>query len=144
MKQLLNNIEFDEYLKILNFFKDNIETKSIKFINKLQAILPLLLSKYVYTNYNKVREFIKDIISLLSSSINSANIEFDVNILIMFGTYFYDIKNKINKNKVYESLIPLIIDATSTIMNNIKGFLDLICLRNNSAFTVFISSMKRF
>ena len=144
MKKLLNNIEFDEYLKILNFFKDNIETKSIKFINKLQAILPLLLSKYVYTNYNKVREFIKDIINLLSSSINSANIEFDVNILIMFGTYFYDIKNKINKNKVYESLIPLITDATNTIMNNIKGFLDLICLRNNSAFTVFISSMKRF
>ena len=64
MKKLLNNIEFDEYLKILNFFKDNIETKSIKFINKLQAILPLLLSKYVYTNYNKVREFIKDIINL--------------------------------------------------------------------------------
>lgn len=144
MDQLLKNIDFDEYLNILNFFKDNIETKSIKFINKLQTILPLLLSKYVYKKYNKVKEFIKDIISITSSSINSANISFDINILVMFGTYFYDIKNKIKKSNIYESLIPLIEDATMTIMNNIIGFLDLICLRNNSEFSVFISSMKHF
>ena len=144
MKQLLNNIDFEEYLKMLSFFKENIETKSIKFINKLQTILPLLLSKYVYTKYNKVREFIKDVIVLLSSSISSANIEFDINVLIMFGTYFYDIKNKLQKNNIYESLIPLINDATITIMNNIVGFLDLICLKKNSEFSFFVSSMKHF
>jgi len=144
MKNLLNNIDFEEYLKILDFFKENIEIKSVKFINKLQAILPLLLSKYIYTNYSKVREFIKDVIILSSSSISSANIEFDINILIMFGTYFYDIKNKVNKNKIYESLIPLINEATMTIMNNIVGFLDLICLRNNSEFCIFVSSMKHY
>ena len=144
MKQLLNNLDFDEYLKILIFFQENIETKSIKFINKLKTILPLLLSKYIYTNYNKVREFIQDIIILSSNSVSSANIEFDINILIMFGTYFYDIKNKLNKSQIYENLIPLINDATMKIMNNIVGFLDLICLRNNSEFTVFISAMKHY
>ena len=84
---------------------------------KLQSILPLLLSKYVYTKYNKVREFIKDVIVLLSSSISSANIEFDINVLIMFGTYFYDIKNKLQKNNIYESLIPLINDATIILLD---------------------------
>ena len=144
MKELLINIDFEEYLKILIFFKENIETKSVKFISKLQTILPLLLSKYIYSNYPKVREFIKEIIMLTSTSLSSANIDFDINILIMFGTYFYDIKNKVNKNKIYESLIPLINEATIKIMNNIIGFLDLICLRNNSEFNIFISSMKHY
>ena len=144
MKKILNNLDFEEYLKILDFFKENIETKSIKFITHLQTILPLLLSKYIFTNYNKVREFIKDVIMLSSSSVSSANIEFDLKVLIMFGTHFYDIKNKVNKNKIYESLIPLINDATMTIMNNIVGFLDLLCIRNISEFSVFISSMKHY
>ena len=144
MKQLLNNLDFEEYLKILDFFKENLETKSVKFISKLQTILPLLLSKFIYSNYPKVREFIKDVIILTSSSVSSANIDFDIKILIMFGTYFYDIKNRENRNKIYESLIPLINEATITIMNNIVGFLDLICLRNNSEFNIFISSMKHY
>ena len=144
IKKILNNLDFEEYFKIINFFKDNIETKSVKFINKLQVILPLLLSKYVYTNYPKVREFIKDIIILSSGSISSANIEFDINVLIMFGTHFFDIKNKLKTNNIYESLIPLINEATIKIMNNIIGFIDLICLRNNSEFCVFISAMKLY
>ena len=144
IKQLLINLDFEEYFKIINFFKENIETKSVQFINKLQVILPLLLSKYVYINYNKVREFTKDIIILSSSSISSANIDFDINVLIMFGTHFFDIKNKLKNNKIYESLIPLINEATMKIMNNIIGFLDLICLRNYSEFSVFISSMKYY
>ena len=40
-------------------------------------------------------KFIKDIIILTSNSISSANIQFDVNILIMYATYFYDIKNQL-------------------------------------------------
>ena len=144
MEQILKIIDFDEYLNILNFFKENIETKSIKFMIKLQSILPLLLSKYVYNKYNKVKEFIKDVILITSTSINSANIEFDINILITFGTYFYDIKNKLKKSNIYESLIPIIEEATMTIMNNIIGFIDLICLRNNSEFSVFVSAMKHF
>ena len=58
MTKLIKNIDFQEYIKILKFFMENIETKNIKFINNLQIILPFLLSEYVYTNYSEVKEYI--------------------------------------------------------------------------------------
>ena len=142
MEKLVKNLDFNEYMKMLKFFMENIETKSLKFINKLQAILPLLLSEYIYSNYNEVKVFIKDVIVLISDSISSANIQFDVNALIIFATNFFDIKNKMKKNNIYESLIPLIDEATIKIMNNIIGFLDLICIKHNSEFCFFIHSME--
>ena len=144
MEKIVKNIDFNEYIKMLKFFMENIETKSVKFINKLQIILPFLLSEYIYTHYPEVKEFIKDVIILSSNSISSANINFDVNILIMYATYFFDIKNKVKEKKVYESLIPLITDASIKIMDNIIGFIDLICIKNNSEFKFFINSMKHF
>ena len=144
MEKLLENIDFKEYIKMLQFFMGNIETKSVIFINKLQIILPFLLSGYIYSNYPEVKEFIKDVIINVSNSISSANIEFDVNILIMFATYFYDIKNKVKEKSIYESLIPLINEATIKIMNNIIAFLDLICIKNNSEFCFFVNSMEHF
>ena len=140
MTKLIKNIDFQEYIKILKFFMENIETKNIKFINNLQIILPFLLSEYVYTNYSEVKELIKDVIILTSNSISSANISFDVNVLIMFATNFYEIKNK----KIYDSLIPIIDEATINIMNNIIGFLDLICIKNNTEFCIFMNSMDHY
>ena len=144
METLVKNIDFNEYIKILKFFMDNIETKSNKFILKLQSILPFLLSEYIYTNFTQAKEFIKEVIILLSDSISSANISFDINILLMFATNFFDVKNKIKKNKIYEPLIPLIEEATIKIMNNIIGFLDLICIKNNNEFCFFVYAMEHF
>ena len=144
MEKLLENIDFKEYIKMLKFFTENIETKAVKFTSKLQTILPLLLNEYIYSTYPEVKEFIKDTIILLSNSISSANIEFDVNILILFSTYFFDIKNKIKKSKIYESLIPIIKEASIKIMNNVIGFLDLICIKHNSEFCFFVNSMEHF
>ena len=142
MEKLVQKLDFNEYMKMLKFFEENIETKSLKFINKLQTILPLLLSEYIYSHFNSVQIFIKNIIVLISDSISSANIQFDVNVLIIFATNFFDVKNKIKKNKIYESLIPLIDEASIKIMNNIIGFLDLICIKNNSEFCFFIHAME--
>ena len=144
METLVKNIDFNEYIKILKFFMENIETKNNKFILKLQSILPLLLSEYIYTNFTQVKEFIKEVIVLLSDSISSANISFDINILLMFATNFFDVKNKIKKNKIYEPLIPLIEEGTIKIMNNIIGFLDLICIKNINKFCFFVYSMEHF
>ena len=144
-EKLVKNIDFKEYIKMLKFFIENIETKGVKFINKLQIILPFLLSEYIYTTFPEVREFIKEVIILTSNSISSANIRLDVNILIMFATNFFEIKNKIKEKKgIYDTLIPLIDEATCKIMNNIIGFLDLICIKNNTEFCIFIHSMEHY
>ena len=143
-EKLVKNLDFNEYMKMLKFFMDNIETKSLKFINKLETILPLLLSEYIYSNFKEVKQFIKDVITLLANSISSANIKFDVNVLIIFATNFFEIKNKSKKNKIYESLIPLIDEASIKIMDNIIGFLDLICIKNNSEFCFFINSLENY
>ena len=144
IEKILEKINFEEYIKILKFFEENIETKSVKFITKLQSILPLLLSPLIYSSDNKVRELVKNLISLTADSISSANIEFDVNIIIMYSTYFFDIKNKNKEHKIFDDLIPLITDGCNKIMNNIIGFLDFICIKNNLEFCVFVNEMRMF
>ena len=40
MKQVLQNLNFDNYIKILQFLKENSETKMDKYVKKLQIIIP--------------------------------------------------------------------------------------------------------
>ena len=142
MQSLLANIEFNDYLKIIEFLQENSETKMYKFITKLSTILPLLLNKYVYTNVKGVKSLINDIVSFLPDCVTSVNISVDHGILMMFATYFFDLKNK--NEEIYENLILLVKEGAIKIMNNILYFLDLICLKNEAEFCIFIKSMKTF
>ena len=142
MQNLLDNMEFSDYLKIIEFLKENSETKMYKFITKLSTILPLLLNNYVYTNIKGVKSLMSDVVSFLPDCVSSVNISVDHGILMMFATYFFDLKNK--NEETYENLILLVKDGAIKIMNNILYFLDLICLKNEAEFCIFIKSMKTF
>jgi len=90
IKQVLSNINFDNYLKMLAFFKDYSETRMAKFIMKLYTIMPLLLNEYVFCNYPKVRDFLKESIMFLADNVSSANYNVDIDILIIFCMSFID------------------------------------------------------
>ena len=144
MKQVLININFEQYLKMLDFFKSYSETRMAKCIMKLYSIMPLLLNEYVFTNYPNVRELIKESIIFLSDNVSSANYHVDIDILITFCYEFFRIKDLSEKNKIYDFLIPIITEATIKIMNNLLRILDLICKKNNLDFNIFIKSMNNF
>ena len=143
-KQVLLNINFDNYLKMLAFFKDYSETRMAKFIMKLYTIMPLLLNEYVFCNYPKVRDFLKESIMFLADNVSSANYNVDIDILIIFCYEFYRLKDLAAKNKIYEYLVPIVTEATLKIMNYLLRILDLICKKNYLDFKLFIMSMKRF
>ena len=142
IEKLKENINLKEYINIIKFFMENIETKSNKFIIKLKSIIPFLLSENIYNKDNEIKNLIKNIIILTTNMINSANINFDVNVLILFATNF--LNDNLKKNKIYESLIPLIDEACIKILNNIIPFLDLICIKNNLEFSIFVNSMEHY
>ena len=144
MKQVLININFENYLKMLKFFKANGETRMAKFIMKLYSILPLLLNEYVFSNYSNVRELIKESIQYLSENVSSANSTVDIDIVITFCYEFFRVKELSRKNKIYEFLIPIVTEATIKIMNNLLRILDLICIKNYLEYYIFIKSMKKF
>ena len=144
MKQILININFENYLKMLKFFKANGETRMAKFILKLYSILPLLLNEYIFTNYPNVRELIKESIQYLSENVSSANSSVDIDILITFGSQFFRVKELSKKNKIYGFLIPIITEGTIKIMTNLLRILDLICQRHYLDYYIFIKSMKKF
>ena len=144
MKQILIYINFENYIKMLQFFKDYSETRMSKFIMKLYSIMPLLLNEYIFSNYQNVRDLIKESIIFLSENVSSANSTIAIDILIIFCYEFFRIKDLSKKNKIYEFLIPIITDATVKIMNNLLRILDLICDKNNIDFNIFIVSMKKF
>ena len=144
MKQILININFENYLKMLEFLKKNSETRMGKYIMKLYTIMPLLLNEYVFSHYSNVREIIKESISFLSENVSSANCNVDIDILIIFCYEFFRIKDLSKKNKIYEFLIPIITDSTITIMKNLLRILDLINKKNFLDFKLFILSMKNF
>ena len=144
MRQILQNINFEEYLKILGFFKDNCETIMVKYINKLICIMPLLLSEYVFTKYTRVRILIKDSIYFLADNSGNANEHIDINILKIFFFEFYKIRDLAKQNKIYEFLIPTITEATKKIMNNLITVIDLIVKEKSNFFKLFILNMKKF
>ena len=144
MKQVLININFENYLKMLSFFKEYSETRMTKYIMKLFSIMPLLLSEYVFSNYPNVRELIKESIQFLSENVTSANANVNIDILMIFSYDFFRIKDLAEKNKIYEFLIPIVTEATIKIMANIIRILDLICKKNNLEFYLFTQSMKKF
>ena len=144
IKQILISINFDNYLKMLVFFKDYSETRMAKFIMKLYTIMPLLLNEYVFCNYPKVRDFLKESIMFLADNVSSANYNVDIDILIIFCYEFYRLKDLAAKNKIYEYLIPIVTEASLKIMNYLLRILDLICKKNYLDFKLFIMSMKRF
>ena len=144
IRQILQNINFEAYLKMLVFFKDYSETRMAKYVMKLYTIMPLLLNDYVYTNYPKVRELIKDAVHFLADNVSSAHADVDIDILIIFCYEFFRVKDLSKKNKIYESLIPIIIEATEKIMNNIVRILDLVAKKNYYDFQIFIFALKKF
>ena len=129
---------------MLVFFKDYSETRMAKYVMKLYTIMPLLLNDYVYTNYPKVRELIKDAVHFLADNVSSAHADVDIDILIIFCYEFFRVKDLSKKNKIYESLIPIIIEATEKIMNNIVRILDLVAKKNYYDFQIFIFALKKF
>ena len=144
MKQVLININLEHYLKMLNFFRANSETKMGKYIMKLYTIMPLLLNEYVFSKYPKVREMIKESIIFLADNVSSAHETIDNDILLIFCYELYKVRDLSKKNKIYEFLIPIITEATIKIMNNLLRILDLICKNNNLNYNVFVMSMKKF
>ena len=144
MKQVLININFDNYIKMLNFFKTYSETRMAKFIIKLYSIMPLLLNEYVFSNYTNVRELIKESIPFLSENVSSANSNVNIDILFLFCYEFFRIKELSKANKIYEVLIPVVTEATIKIMTNLLNILDFICEKNNLDFNIFTKSMKKF
>ena len=117
IKQVLQNINFEAYLKMLGFFKEYSETRMAKYVMKLYTIMPLLFNEYVYTNYPKVRELIKDSVQFLADNVSSANAGVDIDILIIFCYEFFRIKDLSKQNKIYENLIPIVIESTEKIMS---------------------------
>ena len=144
MKQVLININFEAYIKMIYCFKDYSETRMAKYIMKLYTIMPLLLSEYVFKNYPKVRELIKDSIQFLADNVSSANSNIDIDILIIFSDEFFKIKELSKKNKMYEFLVPIIMNAVEKIMNDLLMILDLVCNKNYYDFRIFVLSMKKF
>ena len=144
MKKALININFENYLKMLSFFREYSETRMAKCIMKLYSIMPLLLSEYVFTNFPNVRQFIKESIIFLSENVTSANASVDIDIIIIFSYDFFRIRDLAEKNKIYEFLIPVVTEATVKIMTNLLRILDLICNKNNLEFYLFTKSMKKF
>ena len=144
MKQVLININFEQYLKMWVFLKAYSETRMVKCITKLYSLMPLLLNEYVFSNYPNVRELIKESIKFFSENVSSANSNVDLDILITFCYEFFRIKELSKKNKIYEFLIPIITEATIKVMNNLLRILDLICKKNNLEFNIFVHSMKKF
>ena len=144
IKQVLQNINFEAYLKMLVFFKDYSETRMAKYIMKLHTIMPLLFNEYVYTNYPKVRELVKDAVQFLADNVSSANADVDIDILIIFGYEFFRVKDLSKKNKIYEPLVPIVIEGTEKIMNNMLRILDLIAKKNYYDFQIFIFALKKF
>ena len=144
MKQIIQNINIDVYIKMLGFFKEYSETRMAKYVMKLYTFMPLLFNEYVFTNYPKVRELLKDAIQFLADNVSSANASVDIDILIIFCYEFFRIKDLSQKNKIYESLVPVIIEATEKIMNNILIILDLVAKKNYYDFQIFILSLKKF
>ena len=97
---------------MLNFFKANRETRIGKFIMKLYSIMPLLLNEYVFCNFPKVRELVKESIGFLVDNIMCAHSRVDIDILLIFCYEFFRVRDLSKKNKIYEFLIPLITEAT--------------------------------
>ena len=144
MKKILENINFEAYIKMIGFFKLYSETRMAKYIMKLYTVMPLLLSEYVFKNFPKVRELIKDSIQFLADNVSSANASVDIDNIIIFCYEFFKIKKKKKKNKIYEFLVPVVVEATEKIMNNLIRILDLVCKKNYYDFQIFILSMKKF
>ena len=144
MKQVLENINFEAYIKMLRFFKEYSETRMAKYVMKLFTIMPILFSEYVFTNYPKIKELIKDSIQFLADSVSSANASVDIDILIIFCFEFFRIKDLSKKNKIYESLDPVIKESTEKIMNNILIILELVAKKNFYDFHIFILAMKKY
>ena len=144
IKQVILNINLEHYIKMLNFFKANSETRMGKFIMKLYSIMPLLLNEYVFCNFPNVRELVKESIGFLADNVSSAHSRVDIDILLIFCYEFFRVRELSKKNKIYEFLIPLISEATIKIMNNLLRILDLICKNNNLDYNIFIMSMKKF
>ena len=129
---------------MIGFFFFFCETRMAKYIMKLYTVMPLLLSEYVFKNFPKVRELIKDSIQFLADNVSSANASVDIDILIIFCYEFFKIKDLSKKNKIYEFLVPVVVEATEKIMNNLIRILDLVCKKNYYDFQIFILSMKKF
>ena len=144
IKQILQNINFESYIKMLGFFKIYSETRMAKYVMKLYTIMPLLLSEYVFKNYPKVRELIKDAVQFLSDNVSSANASVDIDILIIFCYEFFKVKDLSKHNKIYEFLVPVVTEATEKIMNNLLRILDLVCTKNYYDFQIFILAMKKY
>ena len=81
--------------------------------------MPLLLNEYIFTNYPNVRELIKESIKYLYENVYSANSSVIIDILIIFGSQFFRVKELTRKNKIYEFLIPIITEGTIKIMTNL-------------------------
>ena len=144
MKQILQNINFEQYIKMIGFFKDYSETRMAKYVMKLYTIMPLLLNEFVFKNYPKVRELIKESVEFLADNVSSANASVDIDILIIFCYEFFKVKDLSKQNKIYEFLVPVVVEAAEKIMNNLLIILDLVCTKNYYDFQIFILSMKKF
>ena len=144
IKQVIEYINLEAYIKMLGFFKIYSETRMAKYVMKLYTIMPLLLSEYVFKNYPKVRELIKDSIQFLADNVSSANASVDIDILIIFCYEFFKVKDLSKKNKIYDFLVPVVTEATEKIMNNLLRILDLVCAKNLYDFQIFILSMKKY
>ena len=144
IKQMLININFEAYIKMIEFLKEYSETRMAKYIMKLYTFMPILLSEYVFTKYSKVRELIKDSIHFLADNLSSANASIDIDILIIFCCEFFRVKELNKQNKIYETLIPLVDEATEKIMNNLLRIIDLVCKNNYYDYRMFVYSMKKY
>lgn len=144
MKQVLQNLNFDNYIKILQFLKENSETKMDKYVKKLQIIIPLLLNEYVFLNYPKIKYLTKDAVEMLADQVNSSNSYVATKILILFYEDLFKIKDLNKKNKIYDCLVPIITEATKKIMKNLIMILDIIANTNFNHFYIFVLEMKKF
>ena len=80
-----------------------------KYVMKLYTIMPLLLSEYVFKNYPKVRELIKDSIQFLADNVSSANASVDIDILIISSD------NKKIEQKVKDEIFNILLSKDQLI-----------------------------
>ena len=74
--------------------------------------MTILFSEYAFTNYTKIKELIKDSIQFSADIVSSLNTSVDIDFLIIFFFEFFRIKDLNKKNKIYESLDPVIKEST--------------------------------
>ena len=135
-----DKIKFDinEYLSILEFYKENTETQLFKFVKKLNNIIPLLINENYYFQNQKIKSFINDIIPFLIDSISSADPRTNTEILKIFCKFYL-----YTNNKKYDNLNPILEDSSIKIIKKIVKLFDLFTQRANILY-IFVLSMFNY